>query len=69
MVQLEAMAWNKAQGQDIYTPTTDLIAAPPIFTVPPGGTQIVRIGLRRAPDPQRELAYRVYFQEIPPPPR
>ena len=33
------------------------------------GEQIVRVGLRRGPDPQRELAYRLYLQEVPPPPK
>jgi fimbrial chaperone protein len=29
---------------------------------------VVRVGLRRAPDPARELTYRLYFQEVPSPP-
>lgn len=69
VVQLETMAWTKTAGGDVYSPTTDLIAAPPIFTLPPGGSQIVRIGLRNALDPRSELNYRVYFQEVPPPPK
>jgi fimbrial chaperone protein len=30
---------------------------------------VVRVGLRRAPDAHRELAYRLFLQEIPPPPK
>ena len=37
--------------------------------MPAGGSQLVRMGLRRAPDPQRELTYRLFLQEVPPPPK
>jgi fimbrial chaperone protein len=36
-----------------------------VFTLPPGGQQLVRVALRRAPDPDRELAYRLIVQEVP----
>ncbi len=55
------------QGADRYSPTNELLAMPPIFTVAPGESQVVRIGLRRAPDPQRELSYRLFLQELPAP--
>ena len=65
VVQLEAFDWSQQEGQDVYTATKEILATPPIFTIPPGGSQIVRVGLRRAPDPQRELTYRLYLQEVP----
>jgi len=68
VVQLEVVTWSQHEGKDVYVATKEIIATPPIFTVPPGGTQVVRVGLRRAPDPQRELAYRLYLQEVPPAP-
>jgi fimbrial chaperone protein len=68
VVQLEAMLWSQSDGADRYEPTRDLIATPPIFTVPAHASQIVRVGLRRAADSRHELAYRLYLQEIPPPP-
>ena len=40
---------------------------PPLFTVQPGQTQVVRIGLMRRADEDRELAYRVFFTELAPP--
>lgn len=67
VVQIEIMAWSQAAGQDVYTPSRDLLANPPIFTVSPKGTQIVRVGLRRSVDLQSELAYRFYLQEVPQP--
>ena len=66
-LQMEMLNWSQAQGQDVLTPTRELLANPPIFTVPAGGSQLVRVGLRRAPDGQRELTYRIVLQELPPP--
>lgn len=69
VVQSSVVGWSQENGQDLYAPTTEALVTPPIMTVPAGGEQIVRVGLRRAPDPQRELTYRVYLQEVPPPPK
>ena len=66
-LQMEMLNWSQAEGQDVLTPTRELLANPPIFTVPAGGSQLVRVGLRRAPDGQRELTYRIVLQELPPP--
>ncbi|MDQ0570036.1 fimbrial chaperone protein [Variovorax paradoxus] len=68
VIQLEPTSWTQRDGVDLYEPTRDLIATPPIFTLPPHGTQIVRLGLRRASDPRAELSYRLYLVEVPPPP-
>ena len=67
-LQMEMLNWSQAEGQDVLTPTRELLANPPIFTVPAGGSQLVRVGLRRASDGQRELTYRIVLQELPPPP-
>ena len=69
VVQSSVVKWSQDNGQEVYAPTTEALVTPPIMTVPPGGEQIVRVGLRRGPDPQRELAYRLYLQEVPPPPK
>ena len=60
--------WSQEEGNDVFTPTRELIVNPPIFTIPAGGSQLIRVGLRRAPDAQRELNYRIFLQELPPPP-
>lgn len=65
LVQLETMQWAQTGGQDILDPSTAVLATPPIFTIPAGGSQIVRIGLRRAPDAKRELTYRLILREVP----
>jgi len=67
-MQLEVMNWSQQDGNDVFTPTRELLVNPPIFTVPPGESQLIRAGLRRAPDASRELTYRIFMQELPPPP-
>jgi fimbrial chaperone protein len=67
-LQMEVLNWSQAGGKDVFTPTRELLANPPIFTLPAGGSQLVRFGLRRAPDALRELTYRVILQQLPPPP-
>jgi len=69
VVQIEMTTWSQEAGKDVHAATRDVIATPPIFTVPPGATQVVRVGLRRAADAERELAYRLFLQEVPPPPK
>lgn len=61
-VRVTAVRWTQVNGEDVYEPTTDVIASPPIFTLAGGGTQLVRLGLRtRRPG----AAYRIYVEEIP----
>lgn len=69
VVQMSLLKWTQAANADQYEPTTEALVTPPIATIPAGGEQLVRIGLRRAPDPRNELAYRLYIQEVPPPPQ
>jgi fimbrial chaperone protein len=68
IVQLDVVSWTQDATEDVYAATSELLATPPIFTVPPGGSHVVRVGLRRRVDPQRELSYRLFLQELPPPP-
>jgi len=64
-VQVSTAAWTQQGGDDHYAPTHELIATPPVFVVAPDSNQIVRVALQREPDAKRELAYRVFFQEVP----
>ncbi|NDD75072.1 MAG: molecular chaperone [Gammaproteobacteria bacterium] len=64
-LDVRAMRWTQADGVDQLTDTRELLATPPIFTLAPGAAQIVRIGLRRAPDANQELTYRLFVTEIP----
>lgn len=69
IIQLEAVAWSQPDGRDTYLPAPEILATPPIFTLPAGGTQVVRVGLRRSPDGSGEHAYRLFLREVPPPPK
>ncbi|MBC7454542.1 MAG: molecular chaperone [Massilia sp.] len=65
VMQLSVMAWSQTADEDIYLPSQEVLVTPPIFTVPPDGVQIVRLALRRPPDARREIAYRLFLQEVP----
>lgn len=67
-VQIQAVAWSQRDGKDIYTPTKELLVAPPIVTIAGKSEQIIRTGLRRQADPSRELSYRIFIQDLPTPP-
>jgi fimbrial chaperone protein len=69
VVQASVLEWSQADGGDVYAPTGDALATPPIATIAPGAEQIVRVGLRRGADAKRELTYRLFLHEVPPPPR
>lgn len=68
VVQLQLVSWSQqADGTDKYAPSSDLLATPPIFTLPANGVQVIRVGARRPSDGRGEHAYRLFLQEIPPP--
>lgn len=69
VVQVSLEAWSQDSEKDVYTATKELLATPPVMTIPPNEERIVRVGLRRAPDRARELSYRLFLQEVPPPPK
>lgn len=61
-IRVQVLAWSQVDGEDRYTPTENALVSPPIFTVPAGGKQIVRVGIK---DPRPATAYRVIAEEIP----
>jgi fimbrial chaperone protein len=65
VIQLQVAAWSQENGRDIYQPSDDLVATPPIFTMQPGATQVIRVGLLRGVDEKNELSYRLFLQEVP----
>jgi fimbrial chaperone protein len=65
LLQAEAIAWKRQAGEDQDGPTSDLLVNPPVFTVQPGQTQIVRVGLRRNAEADREATYRMVLREVP----
>jgi fimbrial chaperone protein len=67
VIQVNLMAWSQVDGEDVFTPTRDVLLTPPIITIQPGAEQLLRLALRRPFDPQKELTYRVFLQEVPAP--
>ena len=65
VVQTQGLAWSQEGGQDALAPSRDLLVSPAVFTLPAGGSQLVRVALRRNVDPARELTYRLLLQEVP----
>lgn len=62
--KIELVRWQQVDGKDVYTPSRDLLIAPPTFQIPANETRIFRLALKRAPESQ-ELAYRLYIQKLP----
>lgn len=65
-VQAQINAWTQKNGEDVYTPTNELIVSPPMMNIPPKRTQLLRVGWRQPAPIQIEKAYRLFLQEITP---
>lgn len=65
VIQTQGLSWSQEKGEDTLAPTRDLLISPAVFTLPPGGSQLIRVALRRPVDPVRELSYRLTVQEVP----
>jgi fimbrial chaperone protein len=64
-IQVQAYTWTQPDGTDVYEETRNFIVSPPIFTIPPGAVQIVRVALRGTPSANVEQAFRLIFREVP----
>ncbi|HUE79481.1 MAG TPA: fimbria/pilus periplasmic chaperone [Sphingomicrobium sp.] len=65
-IHLRAFAWTQQGDRDVLTPTQDIVLSPPIFTVPTGATQTVRLLLRRGANGTGQRSYRLLIDEVPP---
>lgn len=65
--QIRGFSWQlDGPDKDVLAPTDDLLASPPIATVQPGASQVVRLVLRKAAQ-GGEGTYRIIFDQLPPP--
>jgi fimbrial chaperone protein len=64
-LQLDSQHWEQTLGQDHYSKTHNIIISPPIITIAPGKSQLVRLALRADKKLDDEDTYRLYIQEIP----
>lgn len=69
VVQLQLLKWAMDGDQDVYAGSDEVLATPPIFTLPVAASQVVRVGLTQPVDARREQTYRLFFEEVPPPPQ
>jgi fimbrial chaperone protein len=65
-IQIRAYSWNQRDGEDHLTASDEVVASPPLATMAPGATQVVRLILRQSPQ-GRESTYRILLDQIPPP--
>ena len=66
-IQVRVFRWTRKNGEDILTPTKDVVVSPPLSTLKPGGENLVRIvRVANAPVAERE-AYRVLVDQLPDP--
>ncbi len=64
-IQTELMTWAQQEGKDVYTSSRDVLVSPPMFKVPAGGEQTVRIRFLGDKSTKVERTYRLFLQEVP----
>jgi fimbrial chaperone protein len=65
-LRVRAMRWTQdSSGKDIYEDTKDLVFFPKRFDIKPGEQRVVRAGIDQF-NTDKEVAYRLFVEEIPP---
>jgi fimbrial chaperone protein len=65
VVQIRVVSWSQKDGAEQLEDTREILATPPVLQIPAMSQQIIRVALRRTPEPTRELTYRIIFEEVP----
>ncbi|HEU4649896.1 MAG TPA: molecular chaperone [Croceibacterium sp.] len=66
-LQLRVFEWTQEGGQDRLTPTTEVVASPPVARIAPGSNYTIRLARTvGAAAPGTEEAYRLWVDELPP---
>ncbi len=63
--QVRVYQWDQKDGDDVLTPTQDVVASPPIIQIGAKSSQIIRLVRRSEQLPASELTYRILIDEIP----
>ena len=67
-MQAKLMEWTQdANGNDIYVDSNDLVFFPRIFSIDKQDQRVVRVGIK-VPATTIEKSYRLFIEELPPPP-
>lgn len=65
-VQLRVMAWSQDDaGNDVLDNAPEMVLFPRLARIPAGETQVVRVVHRIRETPARELAFRLFAEELP----
>ena len=65
--QLRAFRWSQApDGSEMLVPSQEIAASPPLGTIAPGASQVIRIVVRPL-SPGQESSYRLLLDQIPAP--
>ena len=65
--QIRIFQWTQVDGADVLTPTTDVVASPPIASLQPNTDYTVRIVRTKKEPAATEEAYRLVVDELPGP--
>ncbi|QGZ93831.1 fimbrial biogenesis chaperone [Terricaulis silvestris] len=63
--EIDAYEWRQENGEDILTPTQDLLLAPGVFEIAPETEQVVRLGVVTTAGAAGERSYRIIMRELP----
>jgi fimbrial chaperone protein len=64
-IQIRTVDWNQPDGADVYTPSAVLMVSPPLVTLAPGETQVIRLVIENLPEASTERAFRLIVDELP----
>ncbi|KQM78379.1 molecular chaperone [Xylophilus sp. Leaf220] len=64
-MQVRVFGWEQPQGEDVLAAQQQVIASPPISSIPPRQRQMVRLIATRPAPPGAEQAFRVVVDELP----
>lgn len=65
-IQVRAYDWSQKDDADQLSDSKVVVVSPPLITIPPGSTQVVRLILRQPPV-GGEATYRILLDQIPGP--
>lgn len=63
--QVRVFLWEQKNGDDVLTPTDELIASPPVMQIAAKSAQTIRLVRRSAAAPGPERQFRVLIDEVP----
>lgn len=64
-IQVRVLDWQQPEGVERLGPQQQVVASPPITSIPPGQRQMVRLIATQPALPGAERAYRVLVDELP----